>query len=267
MQNVQFPIPKIEHHTLENSHIAPEIINSGYVHSVESCGTVDGPGIRFVIFTSGCPLRCLYCSNVDCRYLENGKQVSVDELVTEIQKYTSYMKSSGGGVTISGGEPLMQPGFVREIFKRCQELGIHTALNTSGFCNLESAKSVLEFVNLVMLDIKSFDPATYAKVTGCNIKPSLDLAKYLNTINKPTWIRFVLVPNLTDDPENLTSIADFIAPFNNVERLEVLPFHKMGEYKWQELGLEYLLENTPPPTPEQVQAALDIFRSREIFAI
>jgi pyruvate formate lyase activating enzyme len=267
MQNVQFPIPKIEHHTLENSHIAPEIINSGYVHSVESCGTVDGPGIRFVIFTSGCPLRCLYCSNVDCRYLENGKQVSVDELVTEIQKYTSYMKSSGGGVTISGGEPLMQPGFVREIFKRCQELGIHTALNTSGFCNLESAKSVLEFVDLVILDIKSFDTETCAKVTGSNIKPSLDLAKYLNTINQPTWIRFVLVPGLTDDPGNIAGLADFIAPFNNIERLEVLPFHKMGEYKWQELGLEYLLENTLPPTPEQVQAALDIFRSREIFAI
>ncbi|MBD2494951.1 pyruvate formate-lyase-activating protein [Nostoc sp. FACHB-280] len=267
MQNVQFPIPKIEHHTIENSHITPEIINSGYIHSVESCGTVDGPGIRFVIFTSGCPLRCLYCSNVDCRYLENGKQVSVDELVTEIQKYKSYMQSSGGGVTISGGEPLMQPGFVREIFKRCQELGIHTALNTSGFCNLESAKSVLEFVDLVMLDIKSFDPATYTQVTGANINPSLDLAKYLNIINQSTWIRFVLVPGLTDAPENITGLADFIAPFNNVERLEVLPFHKMGEYKWQELGLEYLLENTLPPTPEQVQAALDIFRSREIFAI
>ncbi|UKO98543.1 pyruvate formate-lyase-activating protein [Nostoc sp. UHCC 0870] len=267
MQNVEFPTPKIEHHKVENSHVVPETIKSGYIHSVESCGTVDGPGIRFLIFTSGCPLRCLYCSNVDCRYMENGKQVSVDELVTEVQKYQSYMKSSGGGVTISGGEPLMQPGFVREIFKRCQELGIHTALNTSGFCNLESAKSVLEFVDLVLLDIKSFDPATYTKITGCNAEPSLALAKYLNAINKPTWIRFVLVPGLTDDPKNITDLADFIAPFNNIQRLEVLPFHKMGEYKWQELGLEYLLENTSPPSPEHVQAVLDIFRSREIFAI
>lgn len=267
MHNLKFPHFPIEHHTRENSHIVPAIINSGYIHSVESCGTVDGPGIRFVIFTSGCPLRCLYCSNADCRYLEHGKQTSVDELVTEIQKYRSYMKSSGGGVTITGGEPLMQPGFVREIFKRCQELGIHTALDTSGYCELESAKSVLEFVDLVLLDIKSFDPDTYTKVTGRSIEPTLALAKYLNVINKPTWIRFVLVPGLTDDPQNITGLADFVAPFNNVERLEVLPFHKMGEYKWQELGFEYLLANTQPPSPEQVQAALDIFRSRGIFAI
>lgn len=267
MHNLKFPTFPSTDDALDNIHIVPAIINSGYIHSVESCGTVDGPGIRFVIFTSGCPLRCLYCSNVDCRYLENGKPASVEDLVTEIQKYTAYMKSSGGGVTISGGEPLMQPGFVRAIFKRCQELGIHTALNTSGFCNLESAKSVLEFVDLVLLDIKSFAPATYTKVTGCQIEPTLALAKYLNAINKPTWIRFVLVPGLTDDPANIAGVADFVAPFNNVERLEVLPFHKMGEYKWQELGFEYLLENTPPPSPEQIQAALDIFRSREIFAI
>ncbi|MBD2437664.1 pyruvate formate-lyase-activating protein [Nostoc sp. FACHB-110] len=267
MLNQKFPTLPIEHQTLENSHIAPEIINSGYIHSVESCGTLDGPGIRFVIFTSGCPLRCLYCSNVDCRYLENGKKVSIDELVTEIQKYTSYMKSSHGGVTITGGEPLMQPSFVREIFKRCRELGIHTALDTSGFCNLESAKSVLEFVDLVLLDIKSYDAATYTKVTGCSVEPTLALAKYLNEIDKPTWIRYVLVPGLTDYPQNLMGLADFIAPLNNVERLEVLPFHKLGEYKWQQLGLEYLLEDTPEPTSEQIQTALDIFRSRAIFAI
>lgn len=267
MHNLKFPSFPIEHDTVENIHVVPEIINAGYIHSVESCGTVDGPGIRFLIFTSGCPLRCLYCSNVDCRYLENGKPASVEELLTEIQKYTSYMKSSGGGVTISGGEPLMQPEFVREIFKQCQRLGIHTALNTSGFCNLESAKSVLEFVDLVLLDIKSFDPKTYTRVTGCDIEPTLALAKYLNTINKPTWIRFVLVPGLTDQPENINGLADFIAPFNNVERLEVLPFHKMGEYKWSELGFKYLLENTFPPSPEQLQAALNIFRSKEIFAI
>ncbi|MBD2335433.1 pyruvate formate lyase-activating protein [Calothrix sp. FACHB-156] len=267
MHNLKFPNCSNENHTIENSQRLPEIITSGYIHSIESCAAVDGPGIRFLIFTSGCPLRCLYCSNVDSRYLENGKQVSIDELVTEIQKYTSYMRYSHGGVTISGGEPLMQAGFVREIFKRCQELGIHTALNTSGFCNLASAKSVLEFVDLVLLDMKSFDPATYTRVTGGNIELTLAFAQYLNEINKPTWMRFVLVPGLTDNRENMTRLADFIAPFNNVERLEVLPFHKMGEYKWQELGYEYLLKNTSPPSPEQIQAALDIFRSREIFAI
>jgi pyruvate formate lyase activating enzyme len=260
MHNLEFTTSPLEHCTQEP-------ITSGYVHSVESCGTVDGPGIRFVIFTSGCPLSCLYCSNVDCRYLENGKQTTIDELVTEIQKYSSYMKYSGGGVTISGGEPLMQAGFVRELFKRCHELGIHTALNTSGFCNLDSAKSVLEFVNLVLLDIKSSKPETYAKVTGRNIEPSLEFAKYLNAIHKPTWIRFVLVPGLTDDPENIAGVAEFIAPFNNVERVEVLPFHKMGEYKWEALGYNYLLKDTPTPSQEQVQAALDIFRSKNLFAI
>ena len=240
---------------------------SGYIHSVETCGTVDGPGIRFVVFTTGCPLRCLYCSNPDCRYLENGKQVGVDELITEIQKYTSYMKASGGGVTVCGGEPLFQPEFVKEIFRRCKELGIHTALDTSGFCNLETAKSVLEFVDLVLLDIKSFEPATYRKVTSVDIEPTVNLAKYLSQINKPTWIRFVLVPGLTDDPENIAMLADFISTLNNVERVEVLPFHKMGEYKWEEIGYEYTLKDTPTPTPEQIETALNIFRNKGLTVL
>ena len=240
---------------------------SGYIHSVETCGTVDGPGIRFIVFTTGCPLRCQYCSNPDCRYLENGKQITVDELIAEIQKYTSYMKASGGGVTVCGGEPLYQPEFVREIFRRCKELGIHTALDTSGFCNLETAKSVLEFVDLVLLDIKSFDKNTYSKVTGVDIKPTLTLAKYLSEISKPIWIRFVLVPGLTDDPENIAMLADFISTLNNVERVEVLPFHKMGEYKWEELGYEYKLKETPTPTPEQVEKAVNIFRNKGIITL
>ena len=248
-------------------HPVSKVTTSGYIHSVETCGTVDGPGIRFIIFTTGCPLRCLYCSNPDCRYLEHGKQVTVDELIVEIQKYTSYMKASGGGVTISGGEPLFQPEFVREIFRRCKELGIHTALDTSGFCNLETAKSVLEFVDLVLLDIKSFDPATYTKVTQVDIKPTLILAKYLSDINKPAWIRFVLVPDLTDDTNNITGDRNFISTLKNIERVEVLPFHKMGEYKWEELGYEYKLKQTPSPTSEQVEKALGIFRDKGIMAL
>lgn len=245
------------------SQITTSVTNiSGYIHSVETCGTVDGPGIRFVIFTTGCPLRCLYCSNPDCRYLENGKQVTVDELIAEIQKYASYMKASGGGVTACGGEPLFQPEFVREIFRRCKELGIHTALDTSGFCKLETAKSVLEFADLVLLDIKSFDPAIYRKVTSVDIEPTLNLAKYLSEINKPTWIRFVLVPGLTDDPDNIAMLADFISTLNNIERVEVLPFHKMGEYKWEELGYEYELQETPTPTSEEIEKALTIFRQK-----
>lgn len=240
---------------------------TGYIHSVESCGTVDGPGIRFIVFTSGCPLRCLYCCNPDCRHLEDGKLVNVDQLIDEIQKYTPYMNASGGGVTICGGEPLYQPQFVREILQRCQALKIHTAIDTSGFCELSIAIPVIEFANLVLLDVKSFDASTYHKVTGVNIEPTLTLARYLDQIGKPVWIRFVLVPGLTDDPQNIAGLADFLATMTNIEKVDVLPFHKLGEYKWKQLGYEYLLEDTPPPTPEQVKAAIDIFRSRNLNAM
>jgi len=233
----------------------------GKIHSIESCGTTDGPGIRFVIFTQGCPLRCLYCHNPDCRNITDGKQVSVDELIAEIQKYTSYIRFSGGGVTVSGGEPLMQPQFVKEICKRCQQIGLHTALDTSGFVDLDTAKDVLKFVDLVLLDIKSFDPEIYRKVTGVSLEPTLKLACYLSEIRKPTWIRFVLVPNLTDAHHNVTELAHFVSSLSNVEKVEVLPFHKMGEYKWEQLGYEYQLKDTLPPSPELVQKTIDIFRS------
>lgn len=232
---------------------------SGRIHSIETCGTVDGPGIRFIIFTQGCFLRCLYCHNPDTRNPHGGSEVTVDELISEIQKYRSYMRFSGGGVTISGGEPLMQPEFVKEIFRRCKELGIHTALDTSGFPSLTESKPVLEFVDLVLLDIKSFNPQIYLQATGAAVEPTLEFARYLSEINKPTWIRFVLVPNLTDDPDNIERLAEFISQFKNVEKVELLPFHKMGEYKWEKLGYPYLLKDTQPPNFEQIQQAKDCF--------
>jgi len=244
-----------------------ETATYGYIHSIETCGTVDGPGIRFVIFTAGCPLRCLYCSNPDCRYSENGKRVSVDQLMEEIQKYTSYMRASGGGVTVSGGEPLSQHQFVAEIFQRCHALGIHTALDTSGCFGLHGVKPVIAAADLVLLDIKSFDPEIYQQVTGVPLEPTLILARYLSQIGKPTWIRFVLVPGLTDAPHNIEGLADFVATLKNVEKVEVLPFHKMGEYKWEQLGYEYQLKETQPPTPEQVEAVQAIFRSRSIKVV
>ncbi|MCT7957095.1 pyruvate formate-lyase-activating protein [Laspinema palackyanum] len=233
----------------------------GAIHSVESCGTVDGPGIRFVIFTQGCPLRCLYCHNPDCRHIEEGKVVSVDELIEEVQKYRSYMRFSGGGVTVTGGEPLMQPEFVREIFRRCKELDIHTVLDTSGYVQLNAAKPVLDYVDLVLLDIKSYNRALYEKVTKVSLEPTLKFAEYLKEINKPAWIRFVLVPHLTDNRENVEGLAQFVSTLTNVEKVEVLPFHQMGEYKWEQLGYEYELKNTEPPTPEQIEAVMEIFRS------
>ncbi|MCJ2542536.1 pyruvate formate-lyase-activating protein [Thermostichus vulcanus] len=237
---------------------------TGRIHSIETCGTVDGPGIRFVIFTQGCPLRCLYCHNPDCRDPHDGKAVTVEELMSEVRKYKPYLRK--GGVTITGGEPLMQPHFVAEILRRCHELGLHTALDTSGFVELEAAKSVLEHTDLVLLDIKSFLPDLYREVTHVPLEPTLIFARHLAQINKPTWIRFVLVPGLTDPEENVKGLAQFVATLSNVERVEVLPFHKMGEYKWQQLGLPYLLKDVEPPSPEQVAKVVQIFRDQGLKA-
>ena len=239
---------------------------TGRIHSIETCGTVDGPGIRYVIFTQGCPLRCLYCHNPDCRHPQEGKEVTVDELIVDIQKYRSYMNSSGGGVTVTGGEPLMQPEFIKEIFLRCQNLGIHTVLDTSGYVQLETAKPVLEYVDLVLLDIKSFKPEIYRQVTSVSLEPTLNFARYLSEINKPTWIRFVLVPNLTDPVENVRGLAKFVSSLNNVEKVEILPFHKMGEYKWEQLGYDYQLKDTPPASPELVAKTKEIFNRYGIKA-
>jgi pyruvate formate lyase activating enzyme len=178
------------------------------------------------------------------------------------------MNFSGGGVTITGGEPFMQPEFISEIFRRCQELGIHTALDTSGYVNLATTKPVLEYVDLVLLDIKSFDRQTYQQVTQVSLEPTLRFARYLDEINQPAWIRFVLVPNLTDATENIHGLAKFIAELNNnnIERVEILPFHKMGEYKWEQLGYDYQLKSTPSASPELVKTVKNIFQQYGIKA-
>ncbi len=235
---------------------------TGRIHSIETFGTLDGPGIRFIVFTQGCPLRCLYCHNPDCRNAHDGKEVTVDYLIEEIQKCRSYIRK--GGVTVSGGEPLMQPDFTREIFLRCHHLGLHTALDTSGYCDLEVAKPVLGETDLVLLDIKSYDPQLYYQVTNISIEPTLNLATYLSAIAKPVWIRFVLVPHLTDNTHNINRLADFIATLTNVKRLEVLPFHKMGEYKWEQLGLPYSLRDTPVPSAKLMEQVVNQFRDRGI---
>ncbi|MDB9525723.1 pyruvate formate-lyase-activating protein [Oscillatoria sp. CS-180] len=245
------------HHTpLPNFHSTQR----GRIHSIETCGAVDGPGIRYVIFTQGCLLRCQYCHNPDTRDPTSGQEVTVDELIDDIKTYRSYLTYSGGGVTISGGEPLLQPEFVREIFRRCRELDIHTALDTSGFPDFEASKPVLDYVDLVLLDIKSFDPAIYHQVTSVAIEPTLHFARHLSATQHPTWIRFVLVPGLTDDLANVEGLAQFISTLKNVEKVEVLPFHQMGEYKWKELGFTYQLSHTNPPTPTQVSTVKTIFR-------
>lgn len=240
-------------------------MTTGRIHSIETCGTVDGPGLRFVIFTQGCPLRCLYCHNPDCRHPEDGREATVDELIAEIQKYRSYLRH--GGVTVTGGEPLMQPQFVQEILQRCQTLGLHTALDTSGYVPLEAAKPVVDHADLVLLDIKSYNPDLYRQVTQVSLEPTLRFAQYLADIGKPAWIRFVLVPGLTDPVANVEGLANFVATLGNVERVEVLPFHQMGAYKWEQLGYDYALKDTAPPSPELVRATVARFAERGLTTV
>ena len=236
------------------------------IHSVETCGTVDGPGIRYVIFFQGCPLRCQYCHNPDTWDLSKGDDITLSELKDDILKYKSFIQSGGGGITASGGEPLVQSDFVLELFKFCKEKNISTALDTSGYIFNEQVKEILLYTDLVLLDIKSFNPATFLKVTKKNIDNTLAFAEYLEQQKITMWIRFVLVPNLTDNLSDIVKMADYLSAFKFIERVDVLPFHKMGEYKWQNLGYSYNLTDTPTPEDKQVSEVKEIFRQKSLNA-
>jgi len=237
----------------------------GYVHSVETCGTVDGPGLRYVLFTSGCPLRCQYCHNPDSQGRPDGEVKSAQEVLEDVLRYKNFTRN--GGLTISGGEPLMQPDFIRAVFKGAKEAGLHTALDTSGFLGHKADDALLENVDLVVLDIKSWSPMTYKFVTGVCIDQTVKFARRLDALGKPVWVRFVLVPGLTDAESNIDGLAAFVATLSNVERVEILPFHKMGEHKYRELGLPYRLTNTPIPTEDQIEHARRIFARHGVEAI
>ncbi|ONI46624.1 pyruvate formate-lyase 1-activating enzyme, partial [Epulopiscium sp. SCG-B10WGA-EpuloA2] len=219
----------------------------GRIHSIETCGTVDGPGIRYIIFMQGCPLRCQYCHNPDTWKTSAGEQIDSDEIIKEIIKYKPYMKNSGGGLTISGGEPLLQPEFVADIFKKAKKQGIHTCIDTSGFIGIDKIGNVLDYTDLVLLDIKSYNKDVYKDVTGVSLEPTLNFEQELMKRNIPVWIRYVLVPNLTDNLNDIEELAKYLTTLTNVERIDVLPFHKMGEFKWEELNYEYKLKNTLEP--------------------
>lgn len=232
---------------------------TGKIHSVETCGTLDGPGIRYVVFFQGCTLRCQYCHNPDTWKIDEGKEVTVDDLIEDILKYKSFMKFSGGGITASGGEPLLQYEFLKELFKKCREEDIHTAVDTSGCIKLENVKEAIEYTDLVLLDIKSFDPHRFKKVTGSSLNKTFEFIHYLESINKATWIRYVLVPGLTDDLQEIEELARFLSNKGCIQKVEILPFHKMGEYKWEQLGYEYKLIDTKPPTNELLEKVKEIF--------
>ncbi|TCZ64882.1 pyruvate formate-lyase-activating protein [Roseicella aquatilis] len=245
----------------------PNTAETGWLHSVETGAAVDGPGLRFVYFMSGCLFRCLYCHNPDTWQPHGGRAVTLDEAVAEVAPYAGFLRMAGG-VTVSGGEPLMQAPFVGALLRRLKdEFGLHTALDTQGYLGTKADDRWLDAVDLVLLDIKHADPEQYERITARPLQPTLDFAHRLVALGKPIWLRYVLVPGLTDaapDVERLADIAASLGPV--VQRVEVLPFHQMGAGKWRALGLDYRLADTPTPSPEQVQHARGIFAARGLLA-
>jgi pyruvate formate lyase activating enzyme len=238
----------------------------GHIHSVVTGGAVDGPGLRFVVFMAGCRLRCLYCHNPDSWNMQDGRPIRVSELLTEISGYREFIAAKGG-VTASGGEPLAQPEFITALFTGCKALGLHTALDTSGFLGDSATAELLDATDLVLLDIKNFDPEIYRKVTGGDLAPTLRFAERLAKEKRAVWLRYVLVPGLTDNLDSIGALAEYAKGLGNIARVEVLPFHKMGEPKWQALGYSYALGDTPPPAPELTERVRAIFAAQGLEAV
>jgi pyruvate formate lyase activating enzyme len=268
--------PEYQDHTVDGSTAKPQLsadvrhqeleaLRTGSVasvHSWELVTAVDGPGTRMTLFLSGCPLRCQYCHNPDTLKMRDGQITAIEEIMGRIEHYRGIFKVTGGGVTISGGEPLMQPAFVKRVFAECHKLGIHTTLDTSGFLGRRASDALLDNVDLVLLDVKSGLPETYKEVTGRDLAPTIEFGDRLSARGIKIWIRFVLVPGLTDSVENVEAAADIVMRWPSVDRVEVLPFHQMGEDKWNQLGLEYKLHNVTPPDTELQERVRDQFRAR-----
>ena len=233
----------------------------GYAHSYETSSRYDGPGLRVVLFLSGCLLRCTYCHNPDTWHLKDGTYVSAQQVLDRLGGFASAIRALDGGLTISGGEPMVQLAFTKRILAGAKKMGLHTAIETSGFLGDRADESFLSVLDLVLLDIKSSNPATYKKVTARDLAPTLRFAERLTKMNKPVWVRFTLVPGHTDDPANVEGIAKFVAPMKNVEWVEIQPFHQLGAFKWKAMNLEYKHVDTQRPTPELINRVLEQFRA------
>jgi pyruvate formate lyase activating enzyme len=238
----------------------------GFLHSFTTGATVDGPGVRVVAWTTGCMWRCRYCHNPDTWTMSNGMPVSVARAAGELRKYRHGLKVMSGGFTLSGGEPLMQHRFAVKLFRAAKEMGIHTALDTNGFYGDRLDDRELLDIDLVLLDIKLWDPARHRALTGMDNGPTLEFARRLAERRRPVWLRYVLVPGLTDETDGIEQVAAFAAGLGNIERVDVLPFHQMGRYKWSNLHMTYRLEDVEPPSAETVQRSVDAFTAAGLRA-
>ena len=234
--------------------------DTGFLHSFTTGSTVDGPGIRLVAWTAGCQFKCLYCHNPDTWNLMNGLPVAFDRAVEELKKYRYGLRLMHGGFTLSGGEPLMQDRFAVRLFEAAQKMHIHTALDTNGALGARLSDADLEKIDLVMLCIKSIDPEKHEYITGKPLEPTLEFARRLAERKRPMWLRFVLVPGLTDDEQDVEQMAKFVAGLGICEHVDILPFHQMGQYKWLKLKLDYKLADVKPPDAETVERVCRQFR-------
>ena len=233
----------------------------GFLHSFTTGSAVDGPGVRVVAWLTGCQFRCLYCHNPDTWNLTNGVPVTLDRAKTQLSKYRQGLKIMKGGFTVSGGEPLMQHRFVVKLFTAAQAMGIHTALDTNGYLGNRLSDEELERIDLVLLDIKAWDPERHQQLTGMDPAPVLEFARRLSARKRPIWLRYVLVPGWSDDQEDIAQVAGFTASLGNVERVDVLPLHQLGAFKWKQLGIEYKLQDVEPPTAEIIENTCAQFRA------
>ncbi|MBT1176872.1 pyruvate formate-lyase-activating protein [Bifidobacterium callimiconis] len=234
----------------------------GFVHSWDINTSVDGPGTRMTVFMSGCPLRCQYCQNPDTWKMRDGKPVYFDAMVKKISRYADLFKATGGGITFSGGESMMQPAFVSRVFRAAKEMGVHTCLDTSGFLGASYTDEQLDDIDLCLLDVKSGDEATYKKVTGGILQPTIDFGRRLSKRGVKIWVRFVLVPGLTDSEENVENVAKICASFGDaLEHVDVLGFHQLGRPKWHELRIPYPLEDAKGPSAKLRARVVDQFKS------
>lgn len=236
----------------------------GKIHSYLTMSAIDGPGLRFILFLQGCRLRCVYCHNPDTWIYENGKSITPEAIVEEISKSLHFYTTSGGGVTLSGGEPLFQPDFTSEILRLCKNINIHTAVDTSGAEDLSLYPEIVKNTDLFILDIKAVHMDTYTKITSDTVGNHLKNGEYLSSLNKKMWIRYVLVPGYNDSERDISALIDYLKKLKTIERVIIVPYSKLGEHKWDECGLNNVLKTTEPPSAELINSIKERIIKSEI---